>query len=246
MTGRRKLRALTEMYSQKDIAWARGIVDDAFDRAVDKYDYVRRNPIHGGDFVPEFDPIQEQKDAAIRAVLARLWHAKKHALDFDLQPLPLGWEERDEMQGRGPVGHMLKWYARSLEARDYDIVEHPSFRDFVCGIMTDFEGFPEFEELRDRFPPRALPGLDPKVSYWQPLTAQMPIVAKVLRRAPLGEHDGGPEPSSRMAGAEHAELPATVTTMAEVPSAFAAQADADQHFAEITATAFSAAKGTCP
>ena len=42
------------------------------------------------------------------------------------------------------------------------------------------------------------------------------------------------------------ELPARVKTMAEVPSAFAAQADADQHFAEITATAFSAAKGTCP
>jgi hypothetical protein len=40
------------------------------------------------------------------------------------------------------------------------------------------------------------------------------------------------------------ELPAT--TKAELPSAFAAQADADQHFAEITATAFPAAKGTCP
>jgi hypothetical protein len=33
---------------------------------------------------------------------------------------------------------------------------------------------------------------------------------------------------------------------ADVPSAFAAQGDADQHFAEITATAFPAAKGTCP
>ena len=42
------------------------------------------------------------------------------------------------------------------------------------------------------------------------------------------------------------ELPATVKTMAEVPSAFAAKADADQHFAEITATAFPAAKGMCP
>src|SRR5262249_20634586 len=61
-------------------------------------------------------------------------------------------------------GRMLKWYARSLSARDYDILEHPSFHDFVCGMMTDIEGFPEFEELRDRFPPRALPGLDPKVS----------------------------------------------------------------------------------
>jgi hypothetical protein len=59
------------------------------------------------------------------------------------------------------------------------------------------------------------------------------------------QHDGGSEPSSRMAGEEHAELPPTVTTMADVPSAFAAQADANQHFAEITATA-SAAKGTCP
>ena len=171
MTDRRKLRALREMYSQKDIAWARAIVDHAFDSAADRYNYNRRNPIHGGSFVPEFDPIQEQKDAAIRAVLARLWHAKKHALDFDLQPLPLGRDEREEMQRRGPVGHMLKWYARSLDARDYDIVEHPSFHDFVCGMMTDIKGFPEFEELRDRFPPRALPGLDPKVSYWEPPTS---------------------------------------------------------------------------
>jgi hypothetical protein len=57
------------------------------------------------------------------------------------------------------------------------------------------------------------------------------------------EHDGRSEPSSRMAGAEHAELAPMVTTTADVPSAFAAQADADQHFAEITATAFPAAKG---
>jgi hypothetical protein len=33
---------------------------------------------------------------------------------------------------------------------------------------------------------------------------------------------------------------------ADVPSAFAAQADADQHFVEISATAFPDAKGTCP
>jgi hypothetical protein len=65
---------------------------------------------------------------------------------------------------------MLKWYARSLDACDYDIVEHPSCHDFICGMMTDIAGFPEFEELRDRFPPRALPGLDPKISYWRPLT----------------------------------------------------------------------------
>jgi hypothetical protein len=95
------------MYSRNDNAWARVIMDNIFDSAVDKFDNERRNPIVGGDFVPEF------------------------------------------------------------------------------------------------------------------------------------------EPSSRMAGGEHAELPPKVTTMAAVPSAFAAQADADQHFAE-TATAFPAANGTCP
>src|SRR6516225_9633635 len=103
MTYRPKLRRLTEMYSRKDIAWARAIVDHAFDSARDRYNYNRRNPILGGGFVPEFDSIEEQKDAAIRAVLARLWHVKRHALDFDLQPLPLG-SEREEMQRRGPVG----------------------------------------------------------------------------------------------------------------------------------------------
>src|SRR5262249_20634585 len=98
----------TKMYSQKDIAWAQAIVDNAFDSAVDKYNYQRRNPIHGGNFIPEFDSIEEQKDAARRAVLARLSHAKKHTLGFDLQPLPLCLEEREAMQARGPVGSNAK------------------------------------------------------------------------------------------------------------------------------------------
>jgi hypothetical protein len=170
------------MYDRKEIAWARAIVDHAFDSAADRYNYNRRNPIHGGGFVPTFDPIQEQKDAAIRAVLARRWHAKKHVLDFDLQPLPLCFEEREAMQARGPVGRMLKWYARSLSALNYDIIEHPSFHDFVCGMMTDIKGFPEFEELRKRCPPRALPGLDVKSSYWNPPAADVPVPARRARK----------------------------------------------------------------
>jgi hypothetical protein len=182
MTAARKLRLLTKMYGRNDIAWARTVVDDAFDTAPDKYDYSRRNPILGGDFLPEFDSIEAQKEDALRAVLARLWHAKKYALDFDLQPLPLGRDEREHMQGRGPAGHMLKWHARSLEARDYDIIEHPPFHDFVCGMMTDIEGFPEFEELRDRFPPRVLPGLDPKLSYWEPPSGSAAIIVRRGKR----------------------------------------------------------------
>ena len=46
-------------------------------------------------------------------------------------------------------------------------------------------------------------------------------------------------------GGERAELSPTVTTIADVPPAFAAQADGDQHFAEITVTAFPAVRGTC-
>jgi hypothetical protein len=100
MTTQRRIRSLRSMYSLREITWARSIVDHAFDSAVDKHAYLRQNPILGGDFVPD-DPIQELKDPAIRAVLARLWHAKKYALHFDLQPLPLGRDEREEMQKRG-------------------------------------------------------------------------------------------------------------------------------------------------
>lgn len=170
MTAAHKLKPLVEMYDPKDIAWGQAIVDGAFDTAHDRFDHRRRNPILGGEFMPEFDSIAVQKEDAVRAVLARLWHTKKYPLAFDLQPLPLNRDERENMQGRGPVGHLVKWYARSLEARGHDVIEHPLFHDFACGMMTDLESWPKFNNVRDRFPPRPLPGLDPKYSYWEPLS----------------------------------------------------------------------------
>jgi len=50
-------------------------------------------------------------------------------------------------------------------------------------------------------------------------------------------------PATAEAGFGDLGAPPAEPTMADVPSAFPAKADADQHFAEITATAFPAAKG---
>ena len=81
-----------------------------------------------------------------------------------LQPLPLSYAEREHLKigGYGPAKRILAWYARSLEGRDYNLEEHPSFHDYACGVMAS-ELAPDFirndVELQRRFPPRPLDGL---------------------------------------------------------------------------------------
>jgi hypothetical protein len=62
-------------------------------------------------------------------------------------------------------------YARSLESRKYNVLEHPSFEDYACGVMaSEYNGREQMKEnpqMRDRFPPRALAGLGPGVN-WEP------------------------------------------------------------------------------
>jgi hypothetical protein len=85
-----------------------------------------------------------------RALSARKW--------FDLYgppdapPLPLGYDEREALK-RGGLPTIVAWYACSLACLDYDVLEHPSFDDYGCGIMAS-DHAPEFikedEELRRR------------------------------------------------------------------------------------------------
>ena len=36
----------------------------------------------------------------------------------------------------GGVKHLIAWFARSLEASDYDVLRHPSFDDYARGVMA--------------------------------------------------------------------------------------------------------------
>jgi len=101
-----------------------------------------------------------------RARFARKWFADNGPAD--IQPLPLGYAEREALKGGG-AAHILAWYARSLAGRKYDVLEHPSFDDYACGV-TASEYAPDFikkEHLLKRFPPRPLDGLGPGLC-WQP------------------------------------------------------------------------------
>jgi hypothetical protein len=99
---------------------------------------------------------------------ARKWFAKNGPPD--LQPLPLGYTERERLK-HGGADHILAWYARSLDGLYYDISVHPSFYDYACGLMAS-EFAPGFikddETLKKRFPPRDLAGLGPGFEWETP------------------------------------------------------------------------------
>jgi hypothetical protein len=140
------------------------------------YGTLSRNPVHGGSYVAGIDPIKPQKEAARTALLAREWF-RVHG-PADAQPLPVSYDERESLKGRALLTHILAWYARSWEGRNYD-GEHPSFADYVSGVLWEAElpdgGFvhlPNFSEqqlreLKERFPPKMLPGMSAG-GYWLP------------------------------------------------------------------------------
>jgi hypothetical protein len=162
MAHARTIKPLNSIFTEAEIAKASSSVDHVFDTAADRHATMRRNPFTSGNWVPSLDPIKPQKEAAVCAVLARRWFAKYGPADVDLQPLPLGYDEREPLKGGG-APHILAWYARSLDALDYDVVEHPSFHDYACGVMALPEHVPasitENAQLQLRFPPRPLSGL---------------------------------------------------------------------------------------
>lgn len=106
-----------------------------------------------------------------KARRARKWFSKNGPPD--LQPLPLGYDEREHLKltKKQLAEHILAWFARSLDNRDYNVHEHPSFYDYACGVMTS-EFAPAFitkdEGLRTRFPPKKLEGLGPGLQWLPP------------------------------------------------------------------------------
>ena len=167
MTAARKMRPLHEMYSQDEIERATACVIRAYkDGPQDEYENAAAN---WADFVVGLGCSEACLKPAIRAVLARRWHAVNGPQDADLQPLPLGCREMEDAKYQSEAGRMLAWYSRSLAHNYYDIQQHPSFYEYACGILADEKvGSQLLEELRDRFPPRLLPGLDECTGNWDP------------------------------------------------------------------------------
>jgi hypothetical protein len=154
------------------------VADDRISRLVDElfgeplqYGEYGTNPVTGGHFIHGADPLEPQKEAARRALRAREWFAFNGPADA--QPFPVSYTERERLKGSGVLLHILAWYARSLESRDYDVKEHPPFADYVSGVLWEaelpagsFAGIPnyppdEIRELKKRFPPRMLKGMSP-------------------------------------------------------------------------------------
>ena len=163
-------------------------VDELFSTA--HYGENCRNPVTGAGYVHGVDPIAEQKEAAYRALLAREWFAINGPADA--QPFPVSYQEREDLKGRGLLPHIVAWYARSLEGREYDVKEHPPFADYVSGVLWEAElpvgsfasipNYPpdELPELKKRFRPRMLKGMGPCL-YWLPPKLHAEIMASVRR-----------------------------------------------------------------
>jgi hypothetical protein len=135
------------------------------------------NPVTGGRFIWGDDPVEPQKETARRALAAREWFAKNGPAYW--QPLAITHEEREHQKSHGM--HIPSWFARSLEAHDYDLKRHPSWKDFACGVMARPET-PDFIRcdlvLQRTFPPRHLDGLGPGQYWGAPIEAARRATAK--------------------------------------------------------------------
>jgi len=142
------------------------VVDRMFAKAPDRQEEIRTNPVTGGRWISGVDPVDPQKQSAGRALNAR---ARFGSDNPGMPRLPLSYEEREDLK-RGGLEHIVAWFARSLEALDYDCGRHPSFDEYACGVMASPLA-PDFithdPELSRRFPPRPLDGLGPGLC-WRP------------------------------------------------------------------------------
>jgi hypothetical protein len=133
-------------------------IDRLFDEAADRFEQERQNPITGSRFTG-IDPIKPQKQAALRALLAREHFAMTGP--EDAPRLPLSYEERENLKDGG-LSHVVAWFARSLAAQDYNFDRHPSFVSYARGVLASPHA-PDFIKkdgyLAKRFPPRSLHGL---------------------------------------------------------------------------------------
>jgi len=130
-------------------------------------------PVLGGSYVPGEDDEKKLKKEAVGALRAREWF--ENNAPADAQPLPISCRELEDRRythGDHPVlDFCVALYGFSLSVNEFDLATHPSFGDFVSGVLAS-EYSPDFvkeddEGLGKRYRPRALPGLNEGLC-WNP------------------------------------------------------------------------------
>ena len=124
------------------------------------------NPVTDGRFVWGDDPVEPQKEAARRALAAQAWFAANGPPDAP--PLPLSPSDIEDYRGARGLKGLVGFYGRSLAIQDHDVLKHPTFDDFCCGLMAIYTGawgIERDENLKRRSPPRPLRGMT-SGAYW--------------------------------------------------------------------------------
>jgi len=132
-------------------------VDQLFRQLRDPPGTVCDWPVFGGHFVKGEDDETQVRQMLCNAFRARDWLAENGPPDAP--QLPLNGSDRDKIRFRGGVGSIVGYYDQSLDSLDYEFERHPSFYDYACGLMALDPVWAD-EELKRRFTPRPLDGLD--------------------------------------------------------------------------------------
>jgi hypothetical protein len=129
-------------------------------------------PVIGGSFL-KGENTKRMRVLACKALAARDWFAVNGPPDAPA--LPLSYNEREALK-HGGLDHVVAWYARSLEALDFDVEKHPSFKVYACGVVALGKLIEPDAALEQRFPARTLEGLDGGL-YWIPPGRRAPVRA---------------------------------------------------------------------
>ena len=123
------------------------------------------NPITGGSYIADFDPVSVQKKLAERGIAARQTFAEANP---GLPSLPLSYHAREEYKGSFDISHAIALYARSMEALGYP-PDHVPFSEYVAGLLAHPYLGQLFSDagLAETYPPKPLTGLDGS-GYWTP------------------------------------------------------------------------------
>jgi hypothetical protein len=111
------------------------------------------------------DSAMTQAEIGQRALRARRAFALANP---DLLQAAVGLCRAGSLQGaaiRGGIRHALALFARSLEACGYDLDRHPSFNDYMRGLLCSEHLRKVLSSVAYLYPPKPLLGLEPGKSY---------------------------------------------------------------------------------
>jgi hypothetical protein len=133
-----------------------------FDRAPDRHESMRTNPVTGACFCPPDDSIDEQIELSRRPLAARAIF--KLEVPWVPEPLPLSRFEWIALKENFDYRFIVGAYGQSLASHDYKLEAIPWFDDFAAGVLALPNIGPilvcAMPDLSRRYPPKVLPRLD--------------------------------------------------------------------------------------